>query len=154
MIQREEVIRAARRYVGTPFVMAGRSRRGIDCVGLPLCIARDLRVSRWRDLWQDVECHAYPTIREIGFLRGKLDRFVEHGFLRRIDKNDCAPGDMTLCFTGFGHDHHVAILTSAGLIEARNVPEARFPRGRVVENAVTATKWRSVIQGYQFGEVV
>ena len=65
----------------------------------------------------------------------------------------CAPGDLLLAFGGFGHDHHVGILTPSGVIEARNRAEARYPAGRVVEHDMTAAKWRSVIQAYQFSGV-
>lgn len=39
----EMVVAAARKYVGVPFVDRGRDRNeGLDCIGLLLCVARDL----------------------------------------------------------------------------------------------------------------
>ena len=35
---------AARSYLGTPWLDSGRSRQGIDCLGLVLCAARDIGV--------------------------------------------------------------------------------------------------------------
>jgi len=35
------LVTAARAYLGTPFVHRGRSRRGLDCVGLAWCAYRD-----------------------------------------------------------------------------------------------------------------
>jgi cell wall-associated NlpC family hydrolase len=37
-----EVVAEARSWVGVPFLHQGRSRRGIDCVGLPVVIAMSL----------------------------------------------------------------------------------------------------------------
>ena len=45
MITGQQVVEAARKYVGTPIMEGGRSREGIDCVGLVLCTARDLELS-------------------------------------------------------------------------------------------------------------
>lgn len=39
---REAVIEAARAYLGVPWVHQGRTRKGIDCLGLPVCVAHDL----------------------------------------------------------------------------------------------------------------
>jgi hypothetical protein len=33
-----EVVREARRWIGTPFVHQGRSRHGVDCIGLIVCV--------------------------------------------------------------------------------------------------------------------
>lgn len=40
-ILRQDIVRAARAYVDTPFVHQGRTRRGIDCIGLVWNVARD-----------------------------------------------------------------------------------------------------------------
>jgi hypothetical protein len=42
MITGQQVVEAARQYVGVPIVEFGRSREGCDCVGLVLGVARDL----------------------------------------------------------------------------------------------------------------
>ncbi len=45
-ITRTAVVKAARAWVGTPFVHQGRIKgRGIDCVGLPLCVFEELGIS-------------------------------------------------------------------------------------------------------------
>lgn len=44
MATRAEIIAAARKYSGTKFVHQGRSLKGLDCVGLILCVAEDLQL--------------------------------------------------------------------------------------------------------------
>lgn len=38
-------MKAARAYLGAPFLHQGRDRRGIDCGGLAICCAKDCRLS-------------------------------------------------------------------------------------------------------------
>lgn len=42
MLEREDIITEARRWVGTPWRHQGRSRAGVDCVGLVVLVARTL----------------------------------------------------------------------------------------------------------------
>lgn len=43
MITRAQIVACARQYLGTPFQHQGRLRGlALDCIGLPICVARDL----------------------------------------------------------------------------------------------------------------
>ncbi|MDF2367502.1 hypothetical protein [Sneathiella sp.] len=42
MVERREIITEARRWIGTPWRHQGRSRSGVDCVGLVVLVARAL----------------------------------------------------------------------------------------------------------------
>ncbi|MBT9158862.1 MAG: Dipeptidyl-peptidase 6 [Dehalococcoidia bacterium] len=42
MPSRSEVVQAARAYIGTPYHHQGRSRAGLDCVGLIVAVAADI----------------------------------------------------------------------------------------------------------------
>jgi cell wall-associated NlpC family hydrolase len=47
MIQRADIVATARSYIGTPYLHQGRvkgPRGGVDCVGLGVCVARDLGI--------------------------------------------------------------------------------------------------------------
>lgn len=43
-MKRIEIVIAARRYLGTPFLHQGRTIHGIDCVGLLVGVAKDLGI--------------------------------------------------------------------------------------------------------------
>ena len=153
MTTREQVIQSARELVGLPFAHGGRGKR-IDCVGIPLLVARDLKVAGWQRLWHDPECHEYPKVRPPGFLRAKLDSFVESGILRHVELQDLEPADLVLRWVSFGRDHHVSLLTGERMmIEARCRGEARHPSGRIVETAITPIERRTFAAGYQFAGV-
>lgn len=40
--QATSIVTAARGYLGVPFEHQGRTRKGLDCVGLLVCVAKDL----------------------------------------------------------------------------------------------------------------
>ena len=42
MLERDDIITEARRWIGTPWRHQGRSRAGVDCVGLIVLVARAL----------------------------------------------------------------------------------------------------------------
>ena len=154
---RQQIIEAARSYRNTPFRTAGRNRRGIDCIGVPLCVARDVSARGWELLWRDPDLNAYPRVRGRGIMRAKFTALCEQGLLRRIERNLVEPGDLVLRLGGFGmgHDYHVCLLSKPDMmIEASNMPEAEFPYGRVVEVTITPQVRRTFMAGYQFADVV
>lgn len=51
MTTRNEVVEAARQYIGIKFYHQGRTKHGIDCVGLLLAVGRDI----------GLELEDYPT---------------------------------------------------------------------------------------------
>ncbi len=161
---RADIIDCGRGLIGRPFVFAGRSARGLDCVGVPLWIARTLGVAGWERFWSDPECHGYARVRGPGVLRAKLDQFCTEALLRRIDVNRLRPGDFVLCLVGFGRDQHVSLVTGrSSILHATNRPlpsrtsagqrRRNAGEGRVVEQAITPAMLKSFMCGYQFSEV-
>lgn len=55
---RDDVIAAARRYLGVPYRKRGRSAHGLDCLGLIILIGRDLHVPHEDEL--DYSIHPSP----------------------------------------------------------------------------------------------
>ena len=48
MVSRQTIVDTARQYINTPFHHQGRVKGvGIDCVGLLICIARDLEIEHY-----------------------------------------------------------------------------------------------------------
>ena len=45
MATRADILRVARSWLGVPFAHQGRTRRGVDCVGLVVMVARELGIS-------------------------------------------------------------------------------------------------------------
>lgn len=44
-MNRDEIVEAARTWVGVPYLHQGRSRQGVDCIGLLACLAKQFGVS-------------------------------------------------------------------------------------------------------------
>jgi cell wall-associated NlpC family hydrolase len=65
-VERRHVIAEARTWLGVPFLHQGRSRRGIDCSGLVIVVARELGLSRF-------DVTGYPR-KPDGTLRAHCDR--------------------------------------------------------------------------------
>jgi len=78
MITRDEITRTARTYLGSKWKHRGRNRIGVDCVGLILCIARDLGIEA-----QDVD-REYKRTPEIELFLDQLKRQTVAGSVRNI----------------------------------------------------------------------
>ena len=44
---RQQIVATANGYIGTPWRRYGRSKFGVDCVGLLICIAKDLKLCEY-----------------------------------------------------------------------------------------------------------
>lgn len=120
------IVETARSYLGVPFVHQGRSRRGVDCVGLLVCVAQDLSIPVSDDL-------AYGLNPDPVHLRAKISEN-----LAPIAMADAQPGDVYLMRFDQAATH-VAILTDRGIIHALSTA-----RG-VVEHRMDST-WRTRIR--------
>lgn len=108
MVSSQQLIDAARRYVGVPFKHQGRSLAGLDCVGLLVRVAWDCGLTvRDRD--------GYGRSPHRGVLRQAL----EENLIPISDKvgPDTRPGDVLEM--SIVHDpQHVALYTGTTLIHA------------------------------------
>ena len=95
---RTDVVAEARTWLGVRWVHQHRSREGIDCAGLIICVARDLGF-----LSSDFDLNGYSRMPD-GTLLAVCD---EH--MNRIDKVSMQPGDVLVVATE--HDpQHMGIL--------------------------------------------
>lgn len=124
MIARRQVIDCARGYLGVPWRHQGRSRRGVDCVGLLVLVCRELGISNYD---------------ELGYARLAKGRSLISAIEARCQKvAKPLPGDV-LCFRYDSNPQHVGLCTDhpmgwLGLIHANaNAGPSLALKGRVVE---------------------
>jgi cell wall-associated NlpC family hydrolase len=124
------LIAAARAYLGVPFVHQGRSRHGLDCIGLVVCAARDIGLTL-------ADRTDYPR--------------DPNGLLPLEMARQFAPvespqaGDILL-MRFRGEPQHVAILAGATLIHGY------ASIGRVVEHGMDAKWRRRIVAAYRLRE--
>ena len=131
MVTRAQFVVEARKWMDTPFQHQGRLRGlGVDCVGLVLCVMRDLGLNTWVD---DFKVYSsQPVGREV--LDACLQRLRVKGVAERL------PGDV-LCFRVPVAPVHIGIVTEVGIIHAYN-----GAKRRVTEHGLS-TKWMHRIEG-------
>lgn len=130
MANRTDIVFEARKWVGVPYRHQGRSRTGVDCIGLAVVVVRELGL-------MDYDIDGYSRVPS-----GRMMTRLMAERLQTIDLADAQPGDLLhMAFTG--QPQHVAIVSSdnpARIIHADAVA------GRVVEHALDAN-WRGLVRG-------
>jgi cell wall-associated NlpC family hydrolase len=97
-VTRQQVVDTAREWIDTPFRHQGRTKAGVDCVGLCVLTAQKLGLSSY-----DLPAYPDTTHRKI-FLKS-FDENAVH-----VPINNAQPGDMVV-FVDFVNPCHVGILT-------------------------------------------
>lgn len=129
LITRAQVVACARSYIGVPFRHMGRTRQeGLDCIGLPLAVMRDLGIP-----FPDYPDGNY-TRRGAGF------QLVQHccQYASPVPISKCKDGDV-LVFQEGQIPCHTGILTHRG--------ESRY-----VVQALGKTSWMRVVECPMAGE--
>lgn len=129
MITRDDIVRVARGYVGTPFVHQGRVRGvGVDCFGLPICVARDLGVAI-------ADIRAYHERPDGGQFVVLVRRALEE-----VDPRHTQPGDFLAFWVRVdGEPEHCGVRTYHGLVHAKD--STNREAGKVVEHVMSEI-WR------------
>ena len=131
---RSDVVKFARSYVGTRWAHCGRSRSGLDCVGLLVCVGRDLGLEI-EDL--------------TGYKRTPDSKvFLEHIRKQSVPGNRerIRPGSIILLKQVF-YPCHCGIAT---FIDARPyIVHAALKQRRVVEEPLTPM-WKDIIDVREF----
>ena len=123
-------IAAARSYVGAPFHHQGRTRHGVDCIGLVVCAARDAGLAL-------VDRTDYPRDPN-GLLPVEL--------ARQFAAVESAQAGDILLMRFRGEPQHVAILAGTTLIHGY------ASIGRVVEHGLDAKWRRRIVAAYRLKE--
>ena len=131
MVSSADFVAAARTWVGVPFRHQGRSRRGVDCVGLPLAVGVELglvQVSRIRP-------PDYGRLPRAGQLEEELLRTC-------LPCGEPVAGGV-VCIRFVRHVHHLAICTGSTLIHSYQAA------GRVVEHSYGAPWLRRTVSAWR-----
>jgi cell wall-associated NlpC family hydrolase len=130
MATRQQIINAARAYLGCRYHHQGRTRAGIDCAGLLVCVAREVGISTEGDQM------GYSRTPDGMSLKRALDDFGV-----RVDTFQ--PGDFLLMRFD-SQPQHIAIVTDVGIIHSY------LSARRVVEHRLS-DDWRArIVRAYAF----
>lgn len=103
--RRSDVVEHARTYLGVPYVHQGRTRHGLDCIGLVVRVAHDLGLSAY-------EISHYARVPS-----GRLMIRLLKENCQAIPPSTAQPGD--LLHIAYGKQpQHLAIVTERGMIHA------------------------------------
>lgn len=132
-----DVLALARTYLGCPWKHRGRTRTGIDCVGLLIVVGKEFGLHNYLD---DV---AY---RRLSVGSDLIKPFVEH--CDRIpDLNKLCSGDILVMRDTLFPQHVVMVAEESGRL---SIVHATVHRGAVVEEAMTEDWRRKIISGFKF----
>lgn len=131
MTTREQIVSAARSYLGVRYHHQGRNRAGLDCVGLLVCVARDLGFRT------DGDRTGYSR-QPYSAIRAALDESATP-----IPVDSYQPGDFLLMrFDSL--PQHVAIVTDKGIIHSY------LTARRVVEQSLSDDWKARIVAAYAF----
>jgi NlpC/P60 family putative phage cell wall peptidase len=147
-ISRELVVIRARSYVGSPFVHQGRQLgRGIDCVGLVLCVAEDLGLR---------DSAGVPFLRGdyVSYSAQPVDRFVHEECIKRLTVkaplDELLAGDVLSMRVPHLPTHLAIIAIRSGV---QYVIHAYNGNGKVVEHVLSEPWRRRIVGSFSFPEV-
>lgn len=135
-----DIVRAARAWIGVRYAHQGRSREGVDCIGLPVCVRADLGLPA---------LDAAPGYARTSAAFEMLD-FCKAN-MREISADQLQPGDILVQVSG--NVRHMAIVgdyPGGGL----SIIHAYLPNRRVLECRIGDEFLRSVRGCFRFLEVV
>jgi hypothetical protein len=113
-----DVVTAARTFIGVRYKHQGRSREGVDCIGLPAMVRADLGL-------EALDVRGYAKVSE-GF--EMLDFCRTH--MLEVDRASLAPGDILVQISGIMR--HMAIAADY-VFGGLSIIHAWMPNRRVVE---------------------
>jgi hypothetical protein len=149
MTTRADIVRVARSYIGTPYVLMGRQPGyKIDCAGVIVCCARDIgAVAADFDIEPYTSNLAGPPVLET------LDGFMGDRILSsdQLQMGDCVAVKFSR------HPQHVGIVgdykPQAGLLTLIHATNGTRP-AQVVEHRLTFDGKMTFVMGYKFKGVI
>lgn len=137
---RKEIIRLARSYIGTPWKHKGRSKAGIDCIGVPYVVGKELGL------------HTYDDSLDYGRVARNYDfmRAMAPLGVRVKDLNAVKDGDILVIRIPI-FPQHVAIASHIG--DWQTIIHASVDARKVVEEHLTDDIKRKVIAAFRYKEL-
>ena len=132
----DDIVTEAQTWLGVPFRHLGRTRRGVDCVGLVICVAHALQLTDY-----DTRNYARrPNIRE-------FVREFKHN-MDRIDLKNSGHGHVLLT-------REIRYPAHCGIIEVdeygrRWLIHAYQPFGKVVRESLDVNRERAALFAFQY----
>lgn len=129
---RDNIVQIAQSYINVPFKHQGRNRRGLDCVGLLVCVASYLKLS-------DYDIYDYSRIpRNFDLLQ-----HIERAGAVKISPMLYKHGSF-MVFRARRLPMHVAIVSNKN--NQRDIIHVYYPRGKVVKEPL-GEWWKDRIVG-------
>lgn len=131
---REKIVALTRTFLGVPWRHQGRTKYGIDCVGLPIVVGKQLGL------------HDYPD--DVNYIRTSLGSDLFRPFEKYCNRisnlKELKPGDIIVLKDEL-FPQHVGIMSSKV-----NVIHATVHRRKVVEEPLVGDFKAKLLRGYKF----
>ena len=132
-----DIVECAHTLIGVPFKHQGRDLRGIDCVGVPIYIARTTGIKEWNSI-------VYPARPNMEM----FERLIRESGATPVLFKDVAHGDM-LRMLSHRFPVHIGIYEKMPN-EAEYVIHAYQPFKKVVRSRLTPKEWEKVHSVWRF----
>lgn len=124
------VVAEARAWLGVPYTHQGRTRHGVDCIGLVIAVTHALGLS-------DYDIDGYSRVPS-----GRMMGRVMAGLMKPVDWAEVRPGDV-LHLAYHDQPQHVVLVTR---VDPMYILHADSRVGKVVEHRLD-TAWRAKVRG-------
>lgn len=138
MLNKADIVREARSWVGVPYVHQHRSRQGVDCAGLVIVVAKKLGL-----VSKDFDVNGYDRVPDGFSLIQNCNQYLKK-------TTDPEPGDIVV-IRWENDPQHLAIVGDylhggLSIIHALN----RGSKGQVIEHRLTSDLRRNIVAVYSF----
>jgi len=135
-----EIVASAHTLIGVRFLHHGRDMRGIDCVGVPIYIAKDVGIKEW----DTIDYGPRPNMNE-------FERLIRATGSKPVRYLDVAHGDMLRMMSAGRFPVHIGIYEKMPNGQ-EYVIHAFAPFKKVVRSPLTPVEWKKVHSVWRFPE--
>lgn len=138
---REDIVRAARGFIGVRFRHQGRAaQEGLDCLGLLLAIADSAGLVFQNKSVFELDVRSYGSKPDTDFLQARLEQNLQRTEMLELGSTDI------LLLTIDGRPQHLAMVTDYPTPSEWGMIHAYAPSRAVVEHRITK-EWKERIAG-------